>query len=231
MLAEIFAKSLRNLLLPDIIKLFLLCLVVYGIGMFAMSAGFSTLIGVYAGLNSTEGFIAGLLGSASGMVLAWFLFPLLYPVLISFFDDRMAVVIERDDYPQLPAAEPPFWPTLWHDAVFCLKALGINLLCLPFYFIPLLGLLLYYGINGYLLGTQFFRMAAGRRAGPEQVKALQAKAGSKIILAGAAISFCSTIPLLNLAAPLLGVAIMLHLFHALAGNDKQQVLPQQGSPL
>ena len=54
---------------------------------------------------------------------------------------------------------------------------------------------------------------------------MQKKAFHSILLAGIAISFCSTIPLLNLAAPFIGVATMLHLFHALRGTPRQDILP------
>ncbi len=132
----------------------------------------------------------------------------------------MAEIIEREDYPQLPPAQPPFWPTLLQDVMFSLKAIGLNLICLPLYFSPLFGLALYYGLNGYLLGTQFFRMAAGRRASQADAERLRRSARFSIVSAGVAISFCSTIPVINLVAPLLGVAVMLHLFHALNGAEK-----------
>lgn len=214
----IFTKSLRNMLLPDIMKLFLLCLLAYMAGWGGMAWILSGLISSYIGASGSEGFILHILGSAGGMIVAWFLFPLLYPILVSFFDDKMADVIEREDYPQLPPAKPPFWPTILNDMVFSLKAIGLNIICLPFYFIPLFGIALYYLLNGYLLGTQFFRMAAGRRVDMDEAEKMRKAAHYQILSAGVAISFCSTIPLLNLAAPLLGVATMLHLFHAIKGK-------------
>lgn len=225
MLARTFHKSLRNLLLPPILKLFCLCLVVYVLAWGLLAWVATALINSYMGADIAQSLFTHLLGSVGGMVVAWFLFPLLYPILMSFFDDHMAVAIEREDYPQLPAAEPPFWPTLWHDAKFSLKAIALNLLCLPIYFLPLIGITVYYLLNGYLLGSQFFRMAAGRRSSREESLALQRRARGSILMAGVVISICSTIPLLNLAAPVLGVATMLHLYHALAGNDRQHVLP------
>ncbi|HEU5048450.1 MAG TPA: EI24 domain-containing protein [Rickettsiales bacterium] len=228
MLTIIFAKSLRNLLLPEILKLFLLCLLAYVIGGWILVWIISGAISTYIGVTGAEGFFVHMLGSAGGMMIAWFLFPLLYPILVNFFDDSMAEVIERKDYPGLPPAQPPFWPTMLGDVLFSLKALGLNLLCLPLYFMPLFGMLLYYGLNGYLLGTQFFRMAAGRRVNAQEAVMMEQKARYSIWGTGVAISICATIPLLNLASPLIGVASMLHLFHALRGTKKQQVLlPEQ----
>lgn len=225
MLIYAFSKALKNLLLPDILKLFFLCLLVYMFAFLGIAWVISAIIATQVDTAFTGGLLLQMAGSIGGMVVAWFLFPLLYPILMSFFDDHMAVSIEREDYPHLPVAEPPFWPTLRADALFSLKAIGLNILCLPLYLIPLLGLLIYYCLNGYLLGMQFFRMAAGRRVSVAETKSLQRRARGSILLAGVVISVCSTIPLLNLAAPVIGVASMLHLFHALVGNHKQNVLP------
>lgn len=224
MLTTAFSRALKNLTLPGILVLFLYCLLGYGIGWFALSLLLGALISGYIGLSGADGFVVQFIANAGGWVLAWFLFPLLYPVLMSFFDERVAETIEAQDYPGLPDATPPFWPTFWADARFALKAIGLNILCLPLYLIPLVNVLVYYGMNGYLLGSQFFRMAAGRRVGKVQCEQLLKQHRMTIILAGALISLCATIPILNLAAPMLGVATLLHLYHLIVGTAKQELL-------
>lgn len=221
MLVDAFTKALKNLMLPGVLWLFLLCLLAYAVGWTVLSLLLGHAFTYLAGAVGPDMWFMRTLGTFGGGVLAWFMFPLLYPILISFFDDYMAGVIERRDYPQLPPAEPPFWPTFWHDMRFSIKAIVLNIVCLPLHFIP--GF--YYCLNGYLLGSQFFRMSAGRRVSAPEAEALQRKARGVIFLAGVVISFCSTVPLLNLAAPLLGVATMLHVFHALKGTGKTEVLP------
>jgi CysZ protein len=224
-LADAFAKALRNLLLPGILKLFLLCLLAYAVGWTVLAWLIGSLIASLAGAGGAEGLFLHLLGTMGGGVLAWFLFPLLYPVIMSFFDDYIAEAIERQDYPHLPKAEPPFWPTFAHDLKFTLKAIGLNILCLPLYLMPVINIVVYYTLNGYLLGSQFFRMAAGRRAHYKESEQLRRRHRGTVILAGVLISICATIPFLNLAAPILGVATLLHLFHIASGNNKQQILP------
>ena len=219
------AKALRNLLLPAIWKIFALCILAYIISWAVVAWIASSVISASAGMYGAEGFLFHIIGSLGGWMVAWFFFPLLYPILLSFFDDRIAEVIEKNDYPQLQTAQPPFWPTVLHDALFSLKAVLLNILCLPLYFIPPLWVLVYFGMNGYLLGTQFFRMAAGRRVSGQQAKELQHKASGLVFIIGVIIVFCSTIPFLNLAAPVLGIATMLHLFHALSGTKTQKTIP------
>lgn len=206
-------RALRNLLLPGVVRIFLWCLLAY-IAAFAGVAWLATwLVDRFATLPALQGTWATVLAGAGGMMLAWFLFPLLYPVLVSFFDEKVAEIIDREDYADRPQAVAPFWPTLGNDIAFTLKALALNLVFLPLFFIPLLGFVLYYGLNGYLLGMQFFRMAAGRRVTREEAGRLQKENFAAILLAGVAISFMATLPVLNLAAPLLGVATMTHLFY------------------
>ena len=215
MLAHAIAKAFHNLLNPGILKLLLLSILLYIAGWLGLATGIAALITHFVPAEEMPfglGWLAS--GIGSGM-LAWFLFPLLYPVLISFFDEAMADKIERSDYPELPRANPPFWPTFWHDIRFTLKALLLNIVCFPLYFLPLIGQLLYFGMNGYLLGAQFFRMAAGRRVDKQETETLLKEHKNTITLAGAAIMLCATIPFLNLAAPVLGVATLLHVFHAI----------------
>ena len=227
MFTVVLIKALRNLLLPGIMKVFLMCLLAYAAGWAALAWILSELISHYVGAAGAQGFWTHLAASGGGMIAAHYFFPLLYPILISFFYDKIANVIESEDYPHLAAAVPPFWPTVLNDIAFSLKAVCLNIIFLPFFIFPPLGVAIYYGLNGYLLGTQFFRIVAGRRVTAEEGASLQKKAGYSILLTGVAISFFSTIPVLNLAAPLVGVAAMLHLFHILRGTAQQEILPPQ----
>ncbi len=221
MFIVVLTKALRNMLLPGILKIFLTCMLVYTACWGLLAWILSTIINHYMGMHGVQGFWTHLMTSFGGMFLAHLFFPLLYPILISFFDNQVADVIEHEDYPQLPPAVGPFWPTIMNDVSFSVKAVSLNILCLPLDLIPMF----YYILNGYLLGSQFFRIVAGRRVSGAEAAALQKKAFSSILLTGIAISFFSTIPVLNLAAPLVGVAAMLHLFHALRGTVKQEILP------
>jgi CysZ protein len=219
MLFIAFFKSLRDLTLPGILKIFLWCLLAYVAAFTALAFGLGWLLDNYVDLSSLPGFVSNILAGAGGFVIAWFMFPLLYPILVSFFDEEVAAIIDAEDYPTKPKAVAPFWPTLAADTAFTVKALALNALCLPLFFIPLVGIALYYGLNGYLLGTQFFRMAAGRRVSRAEATLLEKQNATAIMLSGVGISFMATIPVINLAAPILGVATMLHLFYL--AHDKR----------
>lgn len=228
MLMTIIRRSLNNLMLPKVMKLLMLCVLAYLVVGFGFAFGLGELVTYWAGLAGTEGFILSAISRFGGLALAWFLFPLLFPVFVSFFDDYVVEAIEREDYPLVTPANPPFWPTLMQDIWFSVKALSINILLLPVYFLlPGIGQLIYYGLNGYLLGMQFFRMSAGRRLDRQQTRKLSSKYGFTILSAGVLLMLAATIPLLNLVAPILCVAAMLHLYHLAVGNDKQVLLPPE----
>lgn len=224
MLAKSLASAIKNLLIPAIMKIFLVSILLYIIGWGFIAWGISSLVSHYSVQYGADGFIMGILSTFGGFILAWFLFPLLYPVLISFFDEKIVTTIERENYPHITAREPPFWPSFGADILFSLKAIGLNILCLPLYIIPVVGIFIYYWLNGHLLGTQFFRIAAGRHISFANAEAMQIKHRWQVMFTGIMIIFCATIPIINLAAPVLGVATMLHLFHNISGNNKATIL-------
>lgn len=218
MLFVAILRAFRNLLLPGIMKIFLWCLLAYAVAFGLLTWAMISVVDHFTTLPQLEGFWATLLTGAGGMMLAWFMFPLLYPVLVSFFDEQVAEIIDREDYADQPEAVAPFWPTLGNDVLFTLKAVGLNILILPLLIIAPVWVVVYYGLNGYLLGMQFFRMAAGRRVTQAEADVLQKNNSTAILVTGVTISFLATIPFINLAAPILGVAIMTHLFYLARKN-------------
>jgi len=85
---------------------------------------------------------------------------------------------------------------------------------LPFYLLALfvagLGALLFYGVNGFLAGREYYEQVALRRRPPADVKTWRSANTGTLWLTGAAIVFLGTIPILNLFAPVLGCAAMVH---------------------
>ncbi|MCI5049439.1 MAG: EI24 domain-containing protein [Rickettsiales bacterium] len=149
-----------------------------------------------------------------------FIFPILLPIIISFFDTAIAESIERDEYPGIPTPEPPFWPTIMQDVRFTIKAVFLNALCLPIYLIPGINLMVYYLLNGYLLGTEFFNVVAGRHVHPDEADRMRKERRTSILFCGFSIAVGATIPFINLITPIWGVALMVHLFHSLKPHYK-----------
>jgi CysZ protein len=163
------------------------------------------------------------LGSIGSVLIAWFLFPGIMPIIASFFDDRIAHTIEQYEYTAQPARNPALLPELLHDIRFALTAILLNIVVLPLYLLPVINLVLFYVLNGYLLGREFFVMSAKRHMSVGEAEILRKRHGRSVMTAGIAIAVAATIPLLNLLAPFWGIALMVHLYHRLAGTPTASI--------
>jgi CysZ protein len=158
-----------------------------------------------------------LLSGAAVLFLVWITFPGVVGIVTGFLLERVAGRIEEMDYPgQPPAREQGTWEAVRLALRFALVSIGLNLLALPIYFLlPVINLMVFYGLNGYLLGREYFELVALRRLDEHSVRALRRSYQGSIFLSGALIAFITTIPLLNLAAPVVATAFMVHLFESL----------------
>ncbi len=152
------------------------------------------------------------------MVIAWFLFPLTFPVVASFFDNKIVKHMENRYYPEaadLPRPHTGVVKELGHEGYFLLKILGINIILLPIYFIPLVNFFVYSAVNGYLLGREFFGMVASHYHTPAERNALYKKHRTVILWGGVLLLMVAAVPLINLCVPVLAVVFMVHLYHRL----------------
>lgn len=159
------------------------------------------------------------LGWALVLVLTWVLFPGVVSAAVSLFLDQIAESVEGRHYPALPKA--PGQP-VGEQVMTSFRFLGImvllNLLLLPFMLLGPVYPLLFYGVNGYLLGREYFEMVASRRLGLRDVIELRRAHGGTIFMTGAAIALLLTVPVVNLLAPVVATAAMVHLFEAWRGR-------------
>jgi uncharacterized protein involved in cysteine biosynthesis len=158
------------------------------------------------------------LGTLAALALSWFLFPAVVMLILGLFLDRVVEAIERRHYPDLPPARgTALGASILAALRLGLLALALNLLLLPAYLLlPGLNLLLFWGVNGYLLGREYFEVVALRRLDPAAARAMRRSRGAAVF-AGIVIALLLTVPILNLAAPVIGAAFMLHLFEAWRG--------------
>ena len=100
---------------------------------------------------------------------------------------------------------------------FLLVLLAANLVALLLYalFFPVAPFI-FWGMNGFLLGREYFQLVATRRLGWAEAKALRRRHTGKIWLAGTLVAVPLSMPLVNLVIPILAVATFTHLFHQLS---------------
>ena len=143
-----------------------------------------------------------------------FVGPPVAALFASLFLDQVADRIEARDYPNAPARGATFATTLRAGLKLVALIVGVNLVLLPFDIgLPGVGELLSLAANGWLLGREYFELAALRHISLEDAMQMRRTNAGAIWLAGALIALASMVPLLNLVAPLLGTALMVHLFH------------------
>lgn len=167
------------------------------------------------------------------LVASIFLMVPVASVFTGFFLEDVAEVVEEAHYPGLPEVAPLGLAQSLSDSLrFFGVVLGSNLAALILYlfFIPFAPVL-FLALNGYLLGREYFQMAAFRRMSRPEAKALYAANRGTIWAAGALMAVPLTIPLVNLAVPVVGAAGFTHLFHALASRRPMGAPPAGPPPM
>ncbi|WP_299152155.1 EI24 domain-containing protein [uncultured Tateyamaria sp.] len=135
--------------------------------------------------------------------------------ITSMFLDEVAQAVEDRHYPHLPPANSvPIGDAVVDTLNFMGVLIGANLLALILYvfFAPLTPFI-FWGLNGFLLGREYFTLAAMRRVGRVHAKELRRAHTGTIWLAGTLMAIPLSIPLINLLIPIIGAATFTHLFH------------------
>lgn len=145
---------------------------------------------------------------------------LMVPVASAFtglFLDRIADAVEARHYPALP---PVRSQSLAEQTTGSLAFFGLivaaNLVALAVWpFTGPFAPLLFWALNGFLLGREYFTLAALRHLPPAQAKRLYRANRLTVWAAGTLMAAPLSIPLVNLFIPVLGAATFTHIFHAL----------------
>jgi CysZ protein len=165
-----------------------------------------------------EGFAFFFAGAGLFVALIYFL-PVVSALVAGFFLDEAAEIVERADFPAEPPGQPqPFGRALLYGLRFAGLSLLVNLAALTLFFVPVVNVAAFFGANAYLLGREYFELAAGRfRPMPEAARMRIAHRGT-VLLAGVMIAALLLVPIVNLLTPLFGIALMVHLHKRLSGR-------------
>jgi CysZ protein len=175
-------------------------------------------------LIGTVSWVGNLLGWGSlalMLLLSVFLMVPVASAITSFFLEDVADAVEQAFYPGLPPVPRTSLADMLRETVgFLALLIFANLLAFGLYlFVPFLSPLIFYGLNGFLLGREYFQVAAMRREGRTRALELQSRHRGQIWLAGCLMAVPLTVPLLNLVIPVLGAATFTHLYHRIAAAE------------
>jgi uncharacterized protein involved in cysteine biosynthesis len=156
------------------------------------------------------------LGLFAGAVL---LMPAATALTASFFVDEIAELVERSHYPaDPPGVALPLWLATVEGAKTALLAIAVYLCVLPFFLLAGAGAVVFFVATAWLLGREYFQLAAMRFYPVAEAKALRRSHQSTVFTAGLFIAGFVSIPILNLATPLFGIALMVHLHKRLTAR-------------
>lgn len=160
-------------------------------------------------------------GLALMVVLSVFLMVPVASAITSMFLDDVAQAVEDKHYTHLPKIKGISIGEGLKDSVNFLGILIFaNLLALVLYalFTPLAPFI-FWALNGYLLGMEYFQLAAMRRLGRVEARKMRRKHRMTVWAAGTLMAMPLSVPLINLVIPILGAATFTHIFHRLNASD------------
>lgn len=166
--------------------------------------------------------IIDVLGGLATLVLTWLLFPAVVSTTTGLFLDDVATAVEKRYYPALPAPrEQPLREVIGASLQLFGIMLLLNVVLLAFLLVPVVFPFVFYGVNGYLIGREYFELVAARWLPPGEIQLLKRRHGREIFVAGIMTAALMTVPFINLLAPLIGTAAMVHIFMKLRFNGRR----------
>jgi CysZ protein len=211
---EVFSPALRRILWKSI-ALTLALLALVWLGLTRLFDWFIQGSSVGANYPILEGFAFFLAGFGIFVALVYLL-PAVTAIVAGYFLDDVADVVERKDYPADPPGQPlPFASAILYGLRFAGLSLLVNLAALLLFFIPGINIGVFFVANAYLLGREYFELAAGRFWPQEEVAQMRMEHRGTVIAAGAVLAGLVLVPVLNLVTPIFGATMMVHLHKGL----------------
>lgn len=166
------------------------------------------------------GFVDDLVDWAAVGVMLVLSVVLMVPVaagVVGFFLEGVAEAVEAKYYPTLPPARGLAWAEQVADGLrFFAVICAANLVGLVIYLtVAPLAPFIFWLVNGFLLGREYFQLVAARRLGRAAAAELGRRHFWRIWATGTAMAIPLSIPVLNLVVPLFGVAVFTHQYHRL----------------
>src|SRR5262249_27393577 len=115
---------------------------------------------------------------------------------------------------------PPLARSLIEGIKTALLAVLVYLIAVPFLLFGGFGALVFFFAAAYLLGREYFELAAMRHHSVADAKRLRKTYHGTVFLAGMLIAAFVSVPIINLATPLFGMALMVHLYKRIASGDR-----------
>jgi uncharacterized protein involved in cysteine biosynthesis len=233
-LSQMISPPMRSILWRSI-GLALVLITVLAIGLQRLLSWFATYGEVWLegllgpGWHTSLEVLAWIVSIAAGLGVVFgavFLMPAITSVVASLFVDDVADHVEREHYPaERPGVALPFSQAIYEGVKTALLTILVYLIALPFVLLAGAGFLIFFLATAWLLGREYFELAAMRFRSPEEAKAMRRDNAATIFAAGLIIAAFVSIPIVNLATPIFGMAFMVHMHTRLSGPRPEMIEP------
>jgi len=159
------------------------------------------------------------LGGLALLAASIFLIPPVTSLIAGLYLDDIAGQVERSAFPtDPPGRELPTAKSIWLAVKFFVVVLGVNLVALFLLLIPGVNLIAFYVGNGYLLGREYFELAAMRHVSAAEAKRLRKANRLTVLSCGLLIAVLASVPILNLVTPLFATGFMVRMYKRIAAR-------------
>lgn len=152
-------------------------------------------------------------GLVVGMI---FLAPPTASLVAGFYLDDIAAIVERSIDPGGPTGRPlSLGPSLLLGLRFAALSLVVNVVVLALTLFTGVGLVAFFILNGYLLGREYFELAAMRHIAAPEARELFDRRWLEVFAAGGIVAGLAVVPVLNLLTPIYATALLTRVFKRL----------------
>jgi len=170
------------------------------------------------------------LGGLALVVGSIFLIPAVSSLIAGLYVDDIAAEVERTAYPQdPPGKELATRPAIGLALKFFIVVLAVNIVAVFLLLVPGINLIAFYLGNGYLLGREYFELAAMRHLPLAEARQLRKANRITVLLCGLIIAGIASIPILNLITPLFATTFMVRIYKGLSRASGFRVAPRAAS--
>ena len=239
-LSQILSPPMRSILWRAI-GLALILIVVLAIGLQRLLSWLATSGEVWAeavlgpSYQTPLDVLAWIVSIAAGLGIVFgavFLMPAITSLVASFFVDEVADHVEREHYPaERPGTALPLGIAVPEGIKTALLTLLVYLIALPFLLFAGAGFIIFFIATAWLLGREYFELAAMRFRPPHEAKAMRKDNAAAVFTAGLFIAAFVSIPVVNLATPVFAMAFMVHMHKRLSGPGAELVEPARKTRL
>ncbi len=138
--------------------------------------------------------------------------PPITSLVASLFFDEIAEQVERRNFPNdAPGKALPITTSTLLSLRFFGLVLLVNILALLLLIIPGVNIGVFFFANAYLLGREYFELAAMRFRPIAEARALRKENALRVFLYGMVVACIVSVPILNLITPVFATAFMVRM--------------------